>query len=112
MVQEDTGLIHKRLYWLPDPQSIHFKLHLTLYKLIHGLTPAYLSQLWNVPVPLSRRGHLFVVTLYFTDLNEICWTGICFGRTGRLEQFAVLHSQLSVCEHFQTCSQNLLFSVS
>jgi len=33
------------LSWLPVPQRIRYKLCLTVFKVIHGLVPAYLSEL-------------------------------------------------------------------
>jgi len=40
-----TGLIRDRLHWLPVAQRIQFKLCLMMYKAMHGLAPAYLSEL-------------------------------------------------------------------
>jgi hypothetical protein len=35
----------KTLHWLPIPLRIEFKLHLTTYKIVNGLAPAYLNEL-------------------------------------------------------------------
>jgi len=40
-----TGLIRDRLHWLPVVQHIQFKLCLMMYKAMHRLAPAYLSEL-------------------------------------------------------------------
>jgi len=40
-----TGLIRDWLHWLPVAQRIQFKLCLMMYKVMHGLAPAYLSEL-------------------------------------------------------------------
>jgi len=40
-----SGLIRDRLHWLPVSQRIRFKLCLMLYKAMHGLAHAYLSEL-------------------------------------------------------------------
>ena len=49
-----SGLIRERLHWLPVPQRIRFKLCLTMYKVIHGLAPAYLSELCERTTALVR----------------------------------------------------------
>jgi len=40
-----SGLICECLHWLPVAQHIHFKLCLTMHKMMHGLMPAHLSEL-------------------------------------------------------------------
>jgi len=40
-----SGFIRDHLHWLPVPQRVRFKLCLTMYKVMHGLAPAYLSEL-------------------------------------------------------------------
>jgi len=40
-----TGLIRDQMHWLPVAQCIQFKLCLMMYKAMHGLAPAYLSEL-------------------------------------------------------------------
>jgi len=40
-----SGFIRDHLHWLPVPQRVRFKLCLTMYKVTHGLAPAYLSEL-------------------------------------------------------------------
>ena len=60
-----TGLIRDRLHWLPVAQRIQFKLCLMMYKAMHGLAPAYLSELCASScvegrTRLSARGDLAV----------------------------------------------------
>jgi len=58
-------LIRDRLNWLPMPQRIQFKLCMMMYKAMHGLAPAYLSELCvsfcvEGRTRLSARGDLVV----------------------------------------------------
>jgi len=40
-----TGLLRDRQHWLPVAQCIQFKLCLMMYKAMHGMAPAYFSEL-------------------------------------------------------------------
>ena len=47
-----SSLMHVRLHWLPFPERIKFKLCSTVYKWLHDVAPAYLSEFC---VPLSSQ---------------------------------------------------------
>ena len=49
-----TPLLRDKLHWLRFGQRITFKLCLMVYKALHGLSPAYLSEL---VVPVSKNPH-------------------------------------------------------
>jgi len=58
-------LIRDRLHWLPVAQRIRFKLYLMMYKAMHGLAPAYLSEFCAISCVEGRtrssaRGDLVV----------------------------------------------------
>ena len=41
------------LHWLPERSRIHYKTLLTTFKILHGLSPKYLSDLINIQQPSS-----------------------------------------------------------
>jgi len=105
-----SGLIHDWLHWLPVAQRIRFKLWPMMYKVTHGLAPAYLSKFYasfcvEGQTQSSARGYLvvqqtrtkfgsraFVVTVYVV---------------GGMELVAVLRSQISVYGQFQDSSEDI-----
>ena len=52
-----TLIIRNTLNWLPIPQRIEFKLFTLVYKRLHGMTPAYLTEAC-MPVLIPGRSHL------------------------------------------------------
>ena len=48
--------ILKQLHWLPIEQRIIFKISMSVFKIIHGVSPAYLCSLVNLYEPL--RGNM------------------------------------------------------
>ena len=44
-----TPVLRDELHWLPVRERIHYKIALTVYRCLHGLAPAYLSQ-YCIPV--------------------------------------------------------------
>ena len=92
-----TGLIHDRLHWLPVAQRIQFKLCL-MYKAMHGLAPAYLSEICTSSciegrTRSSARSNL-VVQRTRTKFGGRAF--VVAGPAGGMEPVAVLRSQLSV----------------
>ena len=60
-----SGFIRDHLHWLPVPQRVRFKLCLTMYKVTHGLAPAYVSELCehanaDIRTRSSDRGDLVI----------------------------------------------------
>ena len=53
-----TELMRDRLHWLPFPQRIDFKLCCVVYKCLHGLGPAYLTQQCIPVASEPARSHL------------------------------------------------------
>jgi len=43
------------LYWLPVRSRIHYKILLITFKVLHGLSPKYLSDLISIQQPLSHN---------------------------------------------------------
>ena len=53
-----SGLMRTRLYWLPFPERIRFKLCSMVYKCLHGMAPVYLQELCVPVSQLFGRSHL------------------------------------------------------
>jgi len=62
----ETGLsriLHRDLHWLDVTERIQFRVAVTVYQCLHGMAPAYLTELCTpVTVSASRRGGLRSVT--------------------------------------------------
>jgi len=55
---EDITPVLEDLHWLPVSQRVVFKTALMVWKCVHGVTPAYLSDLCVPATAISGRQHL------------------------------------------------------
>ena len=55
---EDITPVLEDLHWLPVSQRVVFKMALMVWKCVHGVTPAYLSDLCVPATAISGRQHL------------------------------------------------------
>ena len=103
-----TGLSRDRLHWLPVAQRIRFKLCLTMYKAMHGLAPAYLSELCASSCVLKVEfGRLLAATLQFSGREQSSADVHSSSQVRRHGPVAVLRSQLSVLGQFQDGAEDI-----
>ena len=81
----------KDLHWLPVVKRVEFKVLLTIFKIIHGQAPAYLSELISVKIshvntrfsvgtslvyPARRSKNKFYGSRIFSQYAPIMWNGL------------------------------------
>ena len=61
------------LHWLPVPARIHFKILLLAFRAIHGLAPAYISNLLVIKRKSSYNLRYLTQVFYWSHQEVKCW---------------------------------------